>query len=112
MDDRAEKIGRNEALFRQVNDQITDLNEAFGAVAGRMSLVCECGDQTCIDQIHLTADEYRRLRADATLFAIRPTHEIPDVEDVVERGETYWVVRKKPGDSAKLAEALDDEERA
>ena len=108
MDERAEKIGRNEALFRQVNDQITGLNQAFGAVSGRMSLVCECGDQGCIEQIEVTPDEYRRLRDDSTLFAIRPGHEIPDVEDVVERNDTFWVVRKKPGGPALLADTLDD----
>ena len=108
MDERTRRIGQNEALFRQVNDQIRDINEAFGLVAQRMTLVCECGDQECIDQIELTPEEYRALRADSALFAVRPGHEIPDVEDVVGRREVYWVVRKRSGEPAAHARALDD----
>ena len=108
MDDRTERIGRNEALFRQVNDQITGLNESFGAVADGMTLVCECGNDSCIDQIELTPSEYRDLRSDSALFGVRPGHEIPDVEDVVDRRDSYWVVRKKPGGPAELAAELDE----
>ena len=108
MDARTERIGRNEALFRQVNDQITDLNESFGAVAGAMTLVCECGNEACIEQIELTPDEYRELRSDSALFGVKPGHEIPDLEDVVDRRQTYWIVRKKSGGPAALAEALDE----
>jgi hypothetical protein len=107
MDERGERIGRNEALFRQVNEQIEGLNESFGVLAGRMTLVCECGSQTCLDQIELTPAEYEQIRADPQLFAIKPEHDIPDVEDVVERGERYWIVRKASGEPARLAEQLD-----
>ena len=106
MDERAERIGRNEDLFRKVNDQIEGVNEAFGTLTGTMSLLCECGKIDCIEQIDLTIDEYRELRADPTRFAVRPGHEIPDVEQIVERHEGYFVVQKAEGDAAKLAEDL------
>ena len=106
MDARAERIGRNEDLFRKVNDQIEGVNEAFGTITGTMSILCECGKLECIEQIDLTIDEYRRLRADPTRFAVMPGHELPDVERVVERYESYYVVQKTEGDAAKLAEEL------
>ena len=107
MDERLERVGRNQALFRQVNDKIRELNEDFGAVGARMSLVCECGDRSCGDQIELTPDEYLELRRDPTIFGVRPGHQIPEGEDVVDRRESYWLVRKHPDGPARLAEALD-----
>ncbi len=106
MDTRAERIGRNEDLFRKVNDQIEGVNEAFGVFTGTMSVLCECGKIECIEQIELTLDAYRELRADPTRFAVKPGHELPDVERVVERHEGYFVVQKMEGDPARLAEEL------
>src|SRR5439155_7309186 len=62
VDARTERIGRNEDLFRKVNDQIEGVNEAFGTITGTMSILCECGQLACIEQIGLTVDEYRELR--------------------------------------------------
>ena len=106
MDTRAERIGRNEDLFRKVNDQIEGVNEAFGVFTGTMSVLCECGKIECIEQIELGLDAYRELRTDPTRFAVKPGHELPDVERVVERHEGYFVVQKKEGGPAKLAEDL------
>ncbi|TML65403.1 MAG: hypothetical protein E6G22_02365 [Actinobacteria bacterium] len=106
MDERTERIGRNEDLFRKVNDQIEGVNEAFGTITGTMSILCECGTLECIEQIDLTVDEYRELRTEPTRFAVRPGHEIPDVERIVERHERYFVVKKAEGEPARLAEDL------
>ena len=106
MDARAERIGRNEDLFRKVNDQIEGVNEAFGTITGTMSLLCECGKRECIEQIELTLDAYRELRTDPTRFAVKPGHELLDVERVVERHEGYFVIEKAEGTPAKLAEDL------
>jgi hypothetical protein len=106
MDTRAERIGRNEDLFRKVNDQIEGVNEAFGTITGTMSILCECGKLECIEQIGLTVDAYRELRTDPTRFAVKPGHELLDVERVVERHEGYFVVQKAEGVPARLAEDL------
>jgi hypothetical protein len=106
MDERAERIGRNEDLFRKVNEQIEGVNEAFGEFTGTMSIVCECGQVSCMEQIELTFDEYRELRSDTTHFAVKPGHEIPDVEQIVERRANYFVVAKAEGELARLATDL------
>ena len=107
MTKRAEQVGRNEEIFRQVNEQVHGLNDAFGALAGTMTMVCECGDAECIEQIHLDAETYARVRADAALFVVRTGHGAPDVELVVEDGADYQVVRKRPGDPEQVARELD-----
>jgi hypothetical protein len=109
VDERAERIGRNEDLFRKVNDQIEGVNEAFGTFTGTISVLCECGRVECIEQIEITIEEYRELRAEPTHFAVKPGHEIPDVEWVVAQREGYLVVAKAAGDPARLAEDLADE---
>jgi hypothetical protein len=106
MDERAERIGRNEDLFRKVNDEIEGMNEAFGAMTGTMSILCECGKLDCVEQIDVPLDEYRELRAEPTYFAVKPGHEIPDFEDIVARRGHYLVVAKAEGEPARLAKDL------
>jgi hypothetical protein len=106
MDPRTERIGRNEDLFRKVNDQIEGINEAFGTFTGTMSILCECGKLECIEHIDLALDEYRRLRTDPRRFAVMPGHELADVERVVERHDGWCVVEKEEGEATELAEDL------
>jgi hypothetical protein len=104
---REERIGRNEAMFRQVNEQIEGLNETFAELTDRMIIVCECGDAECIEQIEITRHEYEALRSDPALFAVKPGHIQPDVEDVVANRGGYEVVAKHSGTPVRLAEQLD-----
>jgi hypothetical protein len=107
MEERDGRIGKNEALFRRVNEQIEDVNEAFGRITGDFSIVCECGEQTCVDQITIAADAYEDARSDPTQFLVRPGHVIDNVEDVIAREHEYWLVRKHEGAPAEIARELD-----
>ena len=106
MDERTRRVGENEALFRGVNEQVQGLNRTF-LVQGTMRIVCECGEQGCIEQIELQPAAYETMRADATLFAVKPGHDAPDLETVVERNAEYWVVRKDRGVPERLARETD-----
>jgi len=107
MDERARRVGENEALFRVVNERIEDVNRAFGAVIGTMAVVCECGAIECTEQITLAQHDYERIRADSTLFVIVPGHEVPDLERIVSRGDGFVVVQKIGEDAAALARDTD-----
>jgi hypothetical protein len=107
MDQRAKRIGLNEALFREVNERVKDINEGFGARLDEAEFVCECGTESCTERVRMTLPEYEDLRSNPTHFAIRPGHEIPDVEDVVLRCDGYVVVEKKPGVPAAVAQETD-----
>lgn len=106
--ERVRRIGLNEAVFRAVNEQIDRLAERFGLTDDALDLVCECGDAECADRIRMKHSDYERLRSDATTFAVVPGHEVPDVEEVVERGKGYDVVRKRSGEPALIAERTDN----
>ena len=107
MDARQTRIGENEALFRQVNERVKQLNVGFSAVLEHGEFVCECGDEKCTERVRLTPEEYERVRADPTHFVVKPGHVAPDVEDVVYENERYQVVRKRPGGPAELASEHD-----
>ena len=108
MDERARRVGLNEALFRTVNEEVHDLSERFAVGAQPMSVVCECERTDCYERIELELDEYEGVRSDPTLFFVRPEHDAPDVEDVVQRHERYWVVRKHDGEPAEIARRTDE----
>lgn len=105
MSDRERRIGVNEALYRTVNENIEGLNETFGALTGAMTVICECGDLDCSQQLEVDLPTYERVRAEAALFVVAPGHEASDVEDVVERHETFEIVRKHPGTPERIARA-------
>jgi hypothetical protein len=107
MDERQRRIGENEALFREVNERVQELDRRFGA-ASSFEIVCECGDETCFERIPIARAAYGSLRADGATFAVSPGHIAPDVEGVVEEHGAYWVIGKRPGGPAELAEARFD----
>jgi hypothetical protein len=105
--ERGERIGLNEAVFREVNERISDLAGQFGLEEQPLDLVCECGDPACVERISMSRDAYEQLRSDSTHFAVFPGHELPDVEDVIARNGTYDVVRKHEGGPAEIAQRTD-----
>jgi hypothetical protein len=106
MDERTRRIGENEALYRSINEKIEGLNQTFGVVAETMAVVCECGRLECSEQIELDIPTYKHVRADPTHFVVLPGHEELDAETIIERHETFNVVRKNPGGPAEIAREL------
>jgi hypothetical protein len=103
---RKERIGRNEASFREINER---LNRGLAQVPHTpelLELICECGNQQCEQHVQLTAREYERVRADSRHFAVVPGHIIPDTERVVTSGDRFDVVEKQ-GESVELADERD-----
>jgi hypothetical protein len=93
-------VAKNEALFRQVNERIEEVNETLGG--GELSdFLCECGDEDCTTPITMTLEEYEAVRSVPTQFAIAPGHEAIDVERVISTGDRYSVVRKSAGEEAE-----------
>jgi hypothetical protein len=107
MSEREQRIGRNEALFREVNDRIERVSESLQVTSDPLRILCECGKASCTEQIAVPVSEYERVRADAELFFVRKGHEQNGVERVVERHEEYDVVRKEAGEAAMIARELD-----
>jgi hypothetical protein len=108
MDARAERVGRNEALFREVNEQVESLNRRFSAAVGdTMDIVCECADLACIERLTVPLPTYERVRSEPTLFLVKPGHEQGDFEEVVAETPGFNVVRKDAPDARRVAVATD-----
>jgi hypothetical protein len=113
MDERERRIGQNEALFRQVNERLRDVNEAFGAVTNRIELICECAYPSCAERISLSVGEYEDLRSTGDRFIVVTGHVVPtDVEEVVREGDGWEIIRKREGAPARLAKATDPRARS
>jgi hypothetical protein len=107
MDERGERIARNEAAYRDVNEAIeAGRAHATSPAPGPRPFVCECGQLGCNQLVELTADEYEAVRAHPRRFFMVDGHEIPDVEMVVARHERY-VVAEKVAAEAAIAEDTD-----
>jgi hypothetical protein len=101
---RKQRISENELLFRGLNNRIEEVVGADGDPT--MSAVCECGDALCFAPINLPLTEYKQLQRDSSSgsrFIVKAGHEIPDVETIVERHDSYLVV-EKPADMIASAD--------
>lgn len=111
MEERQRRAGLNEAVFREVNERINDLQTHLEArelaVDEELILICECAEAACTERITVSAGAYEQVRADGTRFLVAPGHVAPDVEHVVDEGREYDVVEKNPGPAAKLADETD-----
>jgi len=89
--DTNERIARNEALFREVNERV---REVQGGREGWTGFLCECGRVDCTSTVDLDLAEYEQARADPTTFIVLPGHDIPAVEERLQTADRYVVVRK------------------
>ena len=104
-EDRDRRVGQNEALFRQVNETIDDLNKALDHITDDFTIVCECGSLACNERIHVAPTVYERARGSSVQFLVKPGHEMPDLETVIDTGASYLLVEK---DSAAARTAARD----
>jgi hypothetical protein len=107
MEERERRLGLNEAMFREVNERVEDINQTFASVTGTFDIFCECGDMACTERITVPMDVYERVRDDSKHFLLRAGHEDPTVENVVETFEVYVIVEKEGVEVERVAEETD-----
>jgi hypothetical protein len=94
-DSRLVRAAQNQTLFREVNERVKDLDERLAWQLDRGDWLCECEDETCFERIRMALPEYERLRAHGNRFAVKPGHEAPELEDIIERHDGYLIVAKR-----------------
>jgi hypothetical protein len=105
------RVGRNQSLFRAVNEQIEATNERFGVASEDVEFVCECAAEFCMERLTLTLAQYEELRQMPTRFIVKSGHVYPEFERVVEEINGYVVVEKF-GKAAAEARKLDERSRS
>lgn len=102
-------MGRNEALFREVNERIRDVSGSLESFSGgsAVEFVCECSRTECHTSIELDLGEYERVRRHSARFLVAVGHLwSPEAERLVVENAGYWVV-EKVGDAAGIAGEAD-----
>jgi hypothetical protein len=106
MTEREERIAKNEAIARDINEGI---EQAMASLTpeGHTRMVCECGRPDCELLVAITVSEYEDARGDARRFVVVKDHVFSDLERVVAETDRYAVVEKREGTPAQIAEASD-----
>jgi hypothetical protein len=89
--DASQRLAHNESVFREINERI---EAGAWPHRGRLAFLCECSALGCNVLVELTVEEYEHVRASPVRFVLAPGHEIPAIEQVVERKPEYVVVEK------------------
>jgi hypothetical protein len=91
-----ERAGRNEALFREVNETVARLEEQLDASDSQvLPIICECARTDCLTRLEIRMADYVNVRKHPHQFIVARGHEQPDVEHVVRRARDYVVVEKE-----------------
>jgi hypothetical protein len=106
MTSRAERVAENEALFRKVNERVTDIVAELSDVATSVDIFCECGEAGCMEKLTIARSTYEGVRENPHRFFVVVGHVAPDIEVVVEQTEAFEVV-EKVGEAAEVAEETD-----
>ena len=109
---RERRLAENEALLREVNEQVAAQAARFGPArdAHVYEFFCECSNRDCDARLPLSREEYEAVRADPTQFVVVRSHELPDIEFVVEERGAHSIVRKREP-AATFVERLDPRSR-
>ena len=98
-----ERAGRNEALFREVNENIARSEEDMDSVSDSFAIFCECSKEECTTHVEILLTEYSQVRDHDHRFIVVPGHEQPEIEQVVESHQDFVVVEKR-GEAAEAAD--------
>jgi hypothetical protein len=101
----AERIGKNEAIFRDINERI-EAGRLPAEVSRRVPFCCECARLGCNELISVTIGAYETVRANPRRFLLAVGHEIDGAERVVETNAAYIVV-EKTGEAGATAAGAD-----
>jgi hypothetical protein len=91
-------------MYRAVNREIERASKELGEKPhDQLTVVCECGQDSCSQTVDLTLAEYEQSHQQHDRFVVVPGHEDEQLERVVERNERYLVVDKF-GEAEHIAE--------
>ena len=104
------RLAENEAVFREYNERIIkgfdelkklaeeDGQQSFLAQVAQddrpLYFYCECSDENCIKRVLMKPSDYDKIHKDRDTFVMVPGHETSDIERIVKKADSYYVVEK------------------
>lgn len=83
-----------EMRARSVNHSLIDHVDGDLRSGQTIGFLCECWANECVETISMPLHRYFDVHDRPDQFVICPGHDLPAVEQVVDRGRDHWVVRK------------------
>ena len=105
----AERVARNDAIFREANEGIRAVAEQTELSEDDLvPFICECADVNCTEIVQLSTEEYEVVRSEPTRFLKARGHErnAHGWARVLHEFDRYTVV-EKIGEAAEIAAELD-----
>ncbi len=100
-----DRLAKNEALFREVNERIAESAQRFESTT--TEFVCECSDAACTHRVEAELDTYEEVRADGARFLLAQGHGDARIERVVRKRRGYDIVEKFDARVAAVVRSLD-----
>jgi hypothetical protein len=92
--EREARATRNQAMFREVNERMRELNDALANTTDAYSIACECADSACFQMLTVRRTDYCAARGSSRQFVMLRDHVVPEIERVVWEVDGYVVVEK------------------
>jgi hypothetical protein len=106
MDDaRVRRLAANEAIARQVNEQVEQLGRRWNQPSEPLEILCECSLAECTQRLHVPLDDYLGVRENDTRFMLVDDHIVEEIERRVGKAGDATVV-EKIGPGRDVATAL------
>ena len=97
-DQRVRRLAENEAIARQVNEQVEQLGQRWNAPGEPLEILCECSLAECTQRLHVSLTDYAAVREHDTRFLLVDSHVIEEIERRVgEVGDAIIVEKVGPG---------------
>lgn len=105
----AERIARNESIFRDANEGVARAAEDVEA-RSHVPFLCECADPACRALVPLALDDYRRVRSSPRWFLCLTGHQrvAAGLAQTIEAHDG-WDLVEKTGEAGAVAEELASE---
>jgi hypothetical protein len=106
-DESAERVARNNDIFRRANEEIHAAAGTLGFDAP-IPFLCECTNERCTAVVRLSAADYAEIRSHPRRFVTAPGHQSEadgQHERVVERRDGFETT-EKVGRAGEIAEEL------
>ena len=92
-DARVRRLAANEALARQVNEQVEQLATRWNA-GEPLEILCECSLAECTARLHVPLPDYTEVRENDTRFLVVDSHIVEEIERRVGQAGDATVVEK------------------
>jgi hypothetical protein len=88
------RLKENEVIFQQANKGVAEFVAEESGDDRVIRFYCECSNIDCRERIPLRPSEYHKLHKSQRRFIALKGHEMPQIEKIVAKFDTFSVVEK------------------